>query len=126
MNTFAAILLIAAAGLAGGFVLGRVTGQDEPPPPSPMVQQGVGEITDLFQRLRPLVKNPDGEWYNSGIEVTFYGAGVKITLKQPNGNEYHGQAHTLTEAVARITQPSAQIQSALKGWGGTQDGHDGL
>ncbi len=77
---------------------------------------GLSEVSDLINRLKPLAKDPDREWYANGVELTFYGKGVYIKLKQPNGNEYHGRANSLKEAVARLTTPSEEIRAALSGW----------
>ena len=86
------------------------------PVQKPEVIVSAAEVSDLIKRLRPLAKDPAARWYSNGITLTFYGSGVSIQLKTPNGNEYNGRADTLEEAVARITSPSAEIQDALRGW----------
>jgi hypothetical protein len=81
---------------------------------------GQAEVSDLIERLKPLAKDPNGAWYSNGIQVSFTGSDVRITLKMPNDNEYHGEAKTLTEAVSRITSPSKDISDALLGWRGNK------
>ena len=104
--------------LGAGMALGvGITWTLTPPPaqmrPSPV---GAAEVSDLLERLKPLAKEPNGAWYNSGVRLEFYGSGVTLTLKMANGNEYIGRAPTLKGAVARLTEPSSDIQAAMKGW----------
>jgi hypothetical protein len=82
-----------------------------PPPTSD------AEVADLIARLAPLSKNPNGEWYDAGLTVTFSGQrSVRIQLKTPDGDEYNGKATTLKDAAKRITEPSVRIKEALQGW----------
>ena len=115
-----AFLLIAA----GAVVVGSGLFLAVSPTPAPSIAQSatLGEVSDLIGRLKPLAKEPNAAWYSNGIKITFYGKGVAIELKTPNGNEYHGRADTLREAVARITSPSAEIQKALEGWAAPAEG----
>ena len=103
-------------GVAVGIAFGVGFVEGSKPATAPPTPIGIAEVSDLLTHLKPLVKEPNGPWYNNGVELTFYGRGVHLKLKLPNGNEYHGRANTLREAVARITEPSVDIQNALKGW----------
>lgn len=79
------------------------------------------DVTDLIERLRPLAKDPSSRY--RGINISFSGNDVEITLVTHDGNEYHGKANTLKDAVARIADPSASIRAALNGWNGLNYGH---
>lgn len=107
-----------ALGIFFGFT-GAVLVRPEATPLLPLPPQtSSAEVSGLIARLAPLSKNPDGEWYNTGLTVTFSGTrSVQIQLKTPDGDEYHGKAATLAEAAKRITEPSTRIKEALQGWG---------
>lgn len=115
MKMLAGIMLVAAAALVFGAFAIR-----EPKViqvPSPLVMTGrtsAAEVSDLIQRLKPLAKDPDREY--GGIDIRFFGSRVHIKLETKDGNQYHGSAKTLKEAVARITDPSSTIREALRGW----------
>lgn len=117
MNILIGCLLL-CIGLIGGVTLIKLTTPAVAPPAALI---GAAEVSDLIERLKPLAKDPNGAWYSSGITLTFYGSGVSLNLKMPNGNEYTGRASTLKEAVSRLTEPSLAIQGALKGWNKPDD-----
>lgn len=102
------------------FALGAMVGwsnasKSEAPPP---ISTTDSEVSDLIARLAPLSKEPDGEGYSSGLDITFRGRRqVSIDLKTPDGNEYHGRATNLQDAAKRIAEPSLRIKEALQGWG---------
>lgn len=96
--------------------------QSQIPAPSPVpamrVVAGKLDVLDLIERLRPLIKKGDPEYYwESGVTITFRVNGVRAELELANGDKYSGEAKTLDEAVRRVTSPSTDIAKALDGWG---------
>lgn len=108
MKHFAAIFAIFSGIIVGWIACGVVTPAPAPP------RTGAAEVTDLIERLKPLVKEPNSRW--SGTRITFTGAGVAVEMNLANGDKYSGEARTLGGAVSRITAPSADIKAALDGW----------
>lgn len=109
-------MIYIVAALCAGFVLRVAT---EPALPARSIPPSTtdSEVADLIARLAPLSKKPDGEWYETGLEIRFLGRRrVRIDLKTPDGDEYHGTAFSLQEAAKRITEPSTRIKEALEGW----------
>ncbi len=106
--------------LCAAFVMGAwVTYMLSPSTPEPVAKSLVSaaEVSDLINRLKPLAKEPNAAWYSNGIVITFWGnGGVSIILRTKDGNEYNGRADTLKDAVSRLTDPSKDIQDALRGW----------
>lgn len=83
-------------------------------PAQPRSPVGAAEVSDLITRLAPLTREPSASYW--GVRIIFTGAGVKIEMHMANNDEYSASASTLAGAVDRLTAPSADIQSAVKGW----------
>lgn len=110
MKPMDAVLMICIGVAIGGVAVYFAT--PKPAAPKERAQVSIGEVTDLIDRLKPLVEYPDQDW--RGVSVTITGASARIELRTKDGNEYVGKGKTLQAAATMLD--SAKIREALSGW----------